>query len=161
MCMVLQCVFSRAIIVDDFDIKMKQRAVIHFFVQKGKSLKETIDELYSAPTVYWRYKAYWEGMQSFTLQKLSERLVSQITQGNVNMISAMIRKDWHLTVWDLEHITFLVDHSPCSYTKFLNVIMCHRRGYWIYSHVNKLWLVSKFVKNSSRHFRSNEICLRK
>ncbi len=57
--MVLHIVFSRVTMEEDFDIKMEQCAVIYFFVQKGKSLKETInalgnvlteDELLSAPT---------------------------------------------------------------------------------------------------------------
>ncbi len=55
--------------------------------QKLKSLKETIDKLHNvytedelllSPTIYLWHKAYWEGGQSFTLQK------SIITQINVN-----------------------------------------------------------------------------
>ncbi len=84
-----------------------------FFRQKVKSPKETIDEprnvytedeLLLASTIYWWHKAYWEGSQSFTLQKSIGWLVSQITQINVNMISVMIREDQDLTVRDLEHV---------------------------------------------------------
>ncbi len=42
LCMVLQFVFSRVMMEKDFDIKMEQYAVISFFVQKDKNLKETM-----------------------------------------------------------------------------------------------------------------------
>ncbi len=57
----LWLVFSRVIMEEDFNIKIEQYVVIHFFVQKGKHQKETIeelhdvcneDELLSAPTIY-------------------------------------------------------------------------------------------------------------
>ncbi len=55
---------------EDFDIIMEQRAIIPFFVRKGTSPKERIDELrniyaedelLSAPTIYWWHKTYQEG----------------------------------------------------------------------------------------------------
>ncbi len=82
--------------MEDFDIKIGQCAVIHFFVWKAKSLKEIInelrivcteDELLSAPTIYWWHKVYQKEKQNFTLQKLSRQLVSQITQFNVDTVS--------------------------------------------------------------------------
>ncbi len=72
---------------EDFDIKMEQYALICFFVWKGKILSETIDELCNvytkdelmlAPTIYQWHEAYQKGRQSFTLQKSSGWLVSEI-----------------------------------------------------------------------------------
>ncbi len=88
-CNLFFLVFSRIAMKEDFNIKVEQRVVIHFFVQKGKSPNETIDELQNvhtgdellaAPTIYRWHKAHQEGRQSFTQQKSSGRLVRQITQ---------------------------------------------------------------------------------
>ncbi len=38
-------VFSRITMEEDFNIKMEQCLIIRFFVQKGKGLMETTDEL--------------------------------------------------------------------------------------------------------------------
>ncbi len=93
---------------------VEQCTVIHFFVQEGRSPKETIDELRNVdpedgllpvPTIYRWHKVYWEGRQSFTLLKSSRRLGSQIAKVNVNMVRLIIKEEQNLTVWDMERMT--------------------------------------------------------
>ncbi len=112
MCSVLPFVFPFFFLCYNgrrFWIKMEQCVIINFFVCKGISPKETIDELCNvntedklllAPTIYWWCKVYEEGRQRSILQKLSGQLVSQITLSYVNTISVMIRKDCYLLkIW--------------------------------------------------------------
>ncbi len=57
--------------------------------------------------------------------------------------------------------TFPSGPFTVSLHKISKCDVCHQHGYHICLHVNKWQLVLKFVRNGLRHYRSNQICLKK
>ncbi len=159
MCTILWFVFSY-VTIKDFEIKIKQRTVIHFFAQKGKSSKETI---FTLKTNYWRYKHTGKGGKTPPCK-------NQVNDWSVKSQKLMwIRSGqwsgktsiWLFEMWNAWQ-TFPSWPFAISLHKISECNVYHHLGYHISSHVNNgdscwnLWGMAWGASGATRFVWEND-----